>query len=84
MGIRRRTVIFENSYVTNSEQELPWEISMISMRSCDDVLIHRNILRQNGARPPGPLAITPRKEDNFHRASTAFRNLIGFFGYRTS
>jgi len=57
---------------------------MISMRSCDAALIHRNILQQNGARPPGSLAITPRKEDNFHRASTAFRNLIGFFGYRTS
>lgn len=51
---------------------------MISMRSSGTASMLRNILQRNGARPRGSLAITPRKEDNFHRASTAF-NLIGFF-----
>jgi hypothetical protein len=45
MGISRRTVIFENTYVTKREYGTTPEKSMISMRLRSAVAIQENILR---------------------------------------
>jgi hypothetical protein len=75
MGIDRRSVIFESSYVTKREQGTAAEnLRDFNTLPHGRIRCSRTILQENVTARSRSLAVVRRKDDNFHTASAAFRH----------